>query len=93
MSEKQYIPGTVSVSTEEYRDLITEMTESKQNAESYRSQKWAAESERNEARKELETIKLKQARLQAFIDSSDEIKMKYKLYLIETSQNETATVS
>ena len=86
MTEKQYTPGAVSISTEEYRDLITEMTENKQNADQSRSQKWAAEKERDEARKDLESIKSKCTKLQDFVNSSDEMKLKYKLYLVENAQ-------
>jgi len=90
MPEKQYTPGAVSISTEEYRDLITEMTESKQNADQSRSQKWAAEKERDEARKELAGVKSQYAKLHDFVNSSDELKLKHKLYLVENSQPEGA---
>lgn len=85
MQEKTYTPGTVNISTEEYRDLITEMTESKQNADNYRSQKWDVEKERNDLKKELEDMKSKLAKLQAFVNSTDELALKYKLYLVESA--------
>jgi len=86
MAEKQYTPGTVTVSTEEYRDLITEMTEWKQSAETHRAQRWAAEKERDEARKELGALALEYDKLWAFANSSDEMRMKHKLYLVENPQ-------
>ena len=82
-NEKQYTSGTVNISTEEYRDLITELAEAKAESAQNNSQRWERERERDAARKELEELKIKYATLYDFVNSSEEMKAKHKLYLIK----------
>ena len=87
-NDKQYTSGTVNISTEEYRDLITELAEAKAESSQNNNQRWERERERDAARKELEELKIKYAKLYDFVNSSEEMKAKYKLYIIENTQTD-----
>ncbi len=51
MEKKEYEITLVEITTEEYRDIITEMVENRKDAEKYMLEKYRAEKE-NEALKE-----------------------------------------
>lgn len=55
-NEKKY-EGTVTITSAEYRELVTEAVTQKHNADDYRSEKWKAESERNELKKECDELR------------------------------------
>ena len=55
MEEKKYeINGTVTISTEEYRDLITEKFEAKKDMEDYRSRYWSEQNKTKELTSKVE---------------------------------------
>ena len=82
MDEKKTYPvtGTVTISTEEYRDLICGIYEAKAEAER-KSSKWY--DEYNRAKKlESELVCLKEERdsLAKFVESKNDLKLAYKLF-------------
>ena len=64
MEDKKYEAGTVQISSEEYRDLVTEATENRIAASEARSDRWKAESERDKLKVELENARAKITELQ-----------------------------
>lgn len=63
MDEKKYTTnGTVTISTDEYRDLITDAIKTQQEASETRSRLWAAQNDRDLIKKELDetTLELEQ---------------------------------
>lgn len=82
--EKKYsIVGKVEIGTDEYRELIERSIENEKLADSLRSEKWKLESEVGNLKKELATSKANCEKYLEFINSSEEMKTKYKLFLAE----------
>jgi len=82
--EKKYsVIGQVTIGTDEYRDLIEAVAESKEES-SRKENKWYEEYTRaNTLEKQLEGIRVQAESLSGFVNSSEEIKAKYKLFLVE----------
>lgn len=57
MDEKKYEAGRVEISSAEYRDLVTEVTENRIGAMNAKSDKWRAEAERDMLKDELKKAK------------------------------------
>lgn len=90
MENKEYsIIGKVEIGTDEYRDLITSVAEYKAESENYRSKFWSKDTECDKLSKELEEANIKINRYMAFINSSEELKAKYKLWIIESFVGES----
>lgn len=82
--EKKYsIVGKVEIGTDEYRELIERSIESEKACESLRSEKWKLESECSKVKQELSSAKANSEKYLEFINSSEEMKTKYKLFLAE----------
>lgn len=82
--EKEYsIVGKVEIGTDEYRELIERSIENEKDNECLRSEKWKLESECSKVKQELATSKANCEKYLEFINSSEEIKTKYKLHLAE----------
>ena len=80
MEDKKYeIVGKVEIGTDEYRDLIENSIEAKKDADNYRS-KWWTEESKNRVLQEKVT---KLEKFAEFVNSTDELKTKYKLFLLE----------
>lgn len=56
MEEKKYI-GTVTISTEEYRDLLTERFEAEKDKDYWSSRYWEINKEKDKLAKEVEALK------------------------------------
>lgn len=67
MEEKKYEAGKVEISSAEYRDLIKEAVEARNDASQARSEKWKLESEKDKISKELELANKKIAELESLI--------------------------
>jgi len=82
--EKKYsIIGQVTIGTDEYRDLIEAVAEARKDAEENNS-KWYEEYQKaNTLNKQLEEARKQAESLSGFVNSSEEIKAKYRLYLVE----------
>lgn len=87
--DKKYsIVGKVEIGTDEYRDLIEAVKENEQKYSTANSERWKVEREKDQAKKELEVYKQERDKYHAFINSSEEIKAKYALYLAEQQLKE-----
>jgi intein-encoded DNA endonuclease-like protein len=58
-NKKEYEIGYVDITTEEYKDIITEMVENRKDAEFERHLRWKAEAELKSVKSELEEVKAK----------------------------------
>lgn len=56
-NKKEYEVGYVDITTEEYKDIITQMVENRKDAEYERSHRWKAEDELKLVKEELEEVK------------------------------------
>ncbi len=77
------IVGKVEIGTDEYRDLIETNAELKAKCDEQNSKHWDLYSRVNKLGEELKDAKKKIEEFQGFVDSSEEIKAKYRLYLVE----------
>ena len=69
MEGKKYEAGRVEISSAEYRELVIDAVTNEKAAHDARSEKWKAESERDEAKKELEVARAKIAELERILQS------------------------
>ena len=89
MDEKKYsIVGKVEIGTDEYRDLIEAVAKMKAEKDQQFSRYWEEHTRANNLEKDLNAAKEKLADLQGFFDSNEEIKAKYRLYLVERQISE-----
>lgn len=89
MEEKQYeYKGTVTISTEEYRDLIKGAFEAEKEAESYRSRYWEEQGKTSELKKKVETLEKGQKNYRDFVNSSTECTALYKQWLVIKQDDE-----
>lgn len=84
MEKKDYeVKGTVTISTEEYRDLIVSAIEQEKEADRYRSQYWEESNKRSKAEEALKPMREKYELLLAFINDSEERVKDYKFWLAQ----------
>ena len=72
--------GTVTISTEEYRDLIEDVCQYKREADSERRDRWAAQSELNKVKEELKAVNEKLTQYKTFVERNTESRHAFKLY-------------
>lgn len=77
------IIGQVTIGTDEYRDLIEAVKEAEAKAEKDRHEWCEQYTKRQELEKQLAALKTEFEKYGSFINSSEEVKAKYKLYLVE----------
>ena len=82
------IIGKVEIGTDEYRDLIEQLAESKKEVDKWNDKYYNAYWKLEKVEKELESTSTKLSSLNDFINSSDEIRTKYKLFLAEQQLKE-----
>ena len=88
--EKKYsIIGKVEIGTDEYRDLIAGLAKAESDADSYRSRYWSEQSKTSDLDKKLEAMTEKANAMSEFINSSEELKAKYALFLVSKQQEES----
>ena len=88
--EKKYsIIGKVEIGTDEYRDLIAGMVKAEADADSYRSRYWSEQNKASNLEKNLEAMTEKADTMSEFINSSEELKAKYALFLVSKQQKES----
>ena len=88
--EKKYsIIGKVEIGTDEYRDLIAGLTKAEVDADSYRSRYWSEHSMISDLENKLEAMTEKADTMLEFINSSEELKAKYALFLVSKQQEES----
>ena len=83
-TEKTYsIEGTVTIGSDEYRDLIEEAINEKKSAESWMRSKWDVDSKLTAAEKELTKLKSEVASYKSFLAEVSEAAALYRAYLAE----------
>ena len=88
--EKKYsIIGKVEIGTDEYRDLIAGLSKAEADADSYRSRYWSEQNKTSDLEKKLEAMTEKANAMSEFINSSEELKAKYALFLVSKQQEES----
>ena len=88
--EKKYsIIGKVEIGTDEYRDLISGLANAEAEADSYRSRYWSEQIKTSDLDKKLEAMTEKADTMLEFINSSEELKAKYALFLVRKKQEES----
>ena len=89
MEEKQYeYKGTVTISTEEYKDLIKGVFEAEKNADSYRSRYWEEQSKTTKLEDKVKAQEKAVAHYRDFVNSDSEIVQAYKLFLIHKKEDD-----
>lgn len=91
MEEKKTysIIGKVEIGTDEYRDLIERAMEAEEKADRYRADYWGEQSKNSELQKKLDIVTAKLNPMEEFINSSEEIKAKYALFLVNKDTEES----
>ena len=88
--EKKYaIIGKVEIGADEYRDLIAGLVKAEADADSYRGRYWSEQSKISDLEKKLEAMTEKADTMSEFINSSEELKAKYALFLASKQQEES----
>lgn len=83
-SKKAYsVIGQVTIGTDEYRDLIVAVEETRADAEKQRTSWYEQYNKVNKLEADIKKISAVSDSYADFINSSEEIKAKYKLYLAE----------
>ena len=85
MDEKKTytVVGTVTIGTDEYRDLIENLKEAQHEATENRSAKWESQAKAQKLEAELKTVLEKLNELEAFVKSDEAVSTKFKLWRIE----------
>lgn len=90
---KEYsIVGQVTIGTDEYRDLIRGLAETEASLSEYRSKSWKLETEVKKANENAEAVSRQYRDLLAFVQSSEELKAKYQLFLVQRKVSEEAQI-
>ena len=88
--EKKYaIIGKVEIGADEYRDLIAGMVKAEADADSYKGRYWSEQCKASNLEKKLEAMTEKADTMLEFINSSEELKAKYALFLVSKQQEES----
>lgn len=85
--EKTYPSHSITIESEEYRDLIIENEKNRHDADDYRSKYWAEQNEKKNAQADLAKLKADYDKLSAFVTSSTEISALFKAYMAEDALN------
>lgn len=85
MDEKKTysVVGTVTIGTDEYRDLIENLKDAQKEAEEQRSKWWEQYSKLQNTEKELKAVLERLKELEAFVRSDEAVSTKFKLWRIE----------
>lgn len=88
--EKKYaIIGKVEIGTDEYRDLISGLAKAEADADSYKGRYWSEQCKTSDLENKLEAMTEKANAMSEFINSSEELKAKYALFLVSKQQEES----
>lgn len=91
MDEKKTytVVGTVTIGTDEYRDLIEKLKDAEKEADQNRSARWEQYNKATKLETELKAILSECEELKAFVRADEAISAKFKLWRIEHQmQNE-----
>ena len=89
MDEKKTysVVGTVTIGTDEYRDLIESLKEAQHEASENRSARWEFYSKAQKLETELKAVLEKLNELEAFVKSDEAVSAKFKLWCVERRMN------
>ena len=88
--EKKYsIIGKVEIGTDEYRDLITDLVKAEADADSYKGWYLSEQCKTSDLENKLEAMTETANAMSEFINSSEELKAKYALFLVSKQQEES----
>ena len=88
--EKKYsIIGKVEIGTDEYRDLIAGLAKAEAESDSYKGRYWSEQCKISDLENKLEAMTEKANAMSEFINSSEELKAKYALFLVSKQQEES----
>ena len=82
------VQGTVTISTEEYRDLITGKFEAEKSSDDYRRNYWNEQSVTSELKDKVKALEAGQKNYRDFVNSSPEITALYKQWLVSKQDDE-----
>lgn len=92
MEEKTYpVQGTVTISVEEYRDLLVSKFEAEHDLSDTRSRAWKAESEVDKLKERIKELDLDNRIYKEFISSNPELAVKFFTYR-NASKNSTESM-
>ena len=80
-NKKYPIEGTVTISTEEYRDLLKDSVSNEKEASEYRSKYWNEQNKTSKLEKSL-------AELKEFLQSDEDMWNEYRNFLVEKTLKE-----
>ena len=87
--EKNYeVHGTVTISTEEYRDLIQGMCELREKGQREHDDWYKEYSRANDLEKRLKACEEKLTEINEWFDSDDSLRPKFRLWKMEKSEKE-----
>ena len=88
MENKEYeVKGTVTISTEEYKDLVKSVFEAEKSSENYRDRYWKEQETTKSQAEQIKSLEKKLEFFQRFINSSEDINLEYKMYLKKPEVN------
>ena len=82
--------GTVTISTEEYRDLITDCATYKASSDDYRNKYWTEQNKVKSLDSSLNAVKAELENLRAFIESKKETRLAFKLFVAGVEEEDDA---
>ena len=80
--------GTVTIGTDEYRDLIESCVEAQKDAEYNSNKRWEEYLRANKLEEELKELRAKAKLMQTFLETESELLERYKDWLAEGIQKE-----
>ena len=85
--EKTYsVVGTVTIGTDEYRDLIESNKENEKLYDEYRAKYWSERSENDSNKKAAEALKQRVDEFNDFMNSVDGVRDKFKLWKLDQQE-------
>lgn len=78
--KKYDVTGTVTISTEEYRDLIEDRASFEKDMSDYRSRYWDEQGKRKEAEKKVETLTKTLEKWKAFLADHETVRVDWLNY-------------
>ena len=76
--KKYSVEGTVTISTEEYRDLLTDKFEMEKDRDSYQSRYWNEQSKTRDLEKKVEELQAQYDKVSEFVKADNE---RYQSYV------------
>lgn len=82
--------GTVTISTDEYRDLITDCATYKASSDDYRSKYWNEQNKVKDLETNLAAVKAEAESLRTFIEAKKETRLAFKLFVAGVEEEDDA---